>query len=1192
MTGLVGDLRAQVTLLENDLRARVDGPDEFMREEGVAERWKTEHADALNAERTAASWQAWRDERVTQAASAWVLLTVFARFCEDNRLVSPVWIAGASREDRQRALDARQAYFQTHPEHNDRHWLQQIIEHFASIGATAGLVDSYSPIHQVSPSGDAARRLLEFWWDQDSNGELLRRFGPAVNPELDTRFLGDLYQDLSEFAKKNYALLQTPEFVEEFILDHTLEPALRERPLDGFSVIDPACGSGHFLLGAFHRLLDRWSRQAPNLETRALVQHALDGVHGVDINPFAVAIARFRLIVAALRAAGARSLENAPDFQIQLAAGDSLIYGAPQQTLDENLILMAKDDFSYSTEDNALLKDIFRRRYDVVVGNPPYIPAKDKAARKLYRTLYRHCKGIYALTVPFMELFFNVARQGEHPGRIGKITSNSFMKREFGKSLVENFLPGRDLRTIIDSEGAWIPGHNSDGTPTVILFAVNSVPRTPSVRAVLSKGKREASSVGEVGEGPFWRSIVENIETPGFDNDWINVDDLERGTLQRHPWILSGGGAGELINKIDYSTPRQISSVVKRVGFMAMSHADEEFSRPSPVVGRNELESTAWIPLVTGDDIRDYHVASDRKVWFPYGTSELPALEILPRSARHLWPLRTHLGNRASFNGLTYSAAGKPWYAWHQVPADRGACTHSIAFSEVATHNHFILDRGGRVLNQSAPVVKLGSTASDTDLFSLLALLNSSTACFWLRQKCKPKGGAADQIWLRTYQFNASRVKQFPIPANAPAGRARRLDKLAQRLSDTEPQEVVKLHAPTRGELDILGIENGRIKAQLIAEQEELDWECYRIYGLIDEELTFGGELPELALGERAFEIVMARAMNEGEETTWFERHRSTPITEIPEHWPADYRDLVQRRLDVIASNKNIRQLEKPEYKRRWAIDPWEKRVEEALRGWLLDRLEDRALWFDNQGRPRPRSVARLADIVARDDEFRGVLELWAGRPDLPVAVCLQDLLGNSAVPYLAAYRYKDSGLEKRAAWEEIWRLQRKEDAGETLDAPIPVPPKYKPADFTRTEYWQHRGDFDIPKERFILYPDAGRETDPTPFLGWAGWDHAEQALALARIMNEREQDGWDDKQMIPLIAGLAELQPWVRQWHGEIDPTYGLSLAAIVDEELESRRQRAGVTVEDLVAWRPEKRARGRRSRRQAAAPALTREP
>ena len=69
-------------------------------------------------------------------------------------------------------------------------------------------------------------------------------------------------------------------------------------------MIDPTCGSGHFLLGAFERLLDRWHKQAPGLDERERVQAALDAVHGVDLNPFAVAIARFRLTVAALQACG------------------------------------------------------------------------------------------------------------------------------------------------------------------------------------------------------------------------------------------------------------------------------------------------------------------------------------------------------------------------------------------------------------------------------------------------------------------------------------------------------------------------------------------------------------------------------------------------------------------------------------------------------------------------------------------------------------------------------------------------------------------------------------------------------------------------------------------------------------------------------------------------------------------------
>ena len=70
----------------------------------------------------------------------------------------------------------------------------------------------------------------------------------------------------------------------------------------------------------------------------------------------------------------------------------------------------------------------------------------------------------------------------------------------------------------------------------------------------------------------------------------------------------------------------------------------------------------------------------------------------------------------------------------------------------------------------------------------------------------------------------------------------------------------------------------------MIALQEELDWEVYRLYGLIDEDLTADRRrAPGLQLGERAFEIVLARKAARGEaDTVWFERHRSTPVTEIP----------------------------------------------------------------------------------------------------------------------------------------------------------------------------------------------------------------------------------------------------------------------------------------------------------------------
>ena len=88
------------------------------------------------------------------------------------------------------------------------------------------------------------------------------------------------------------------------------------------------------------------------------------------------------------------------------------------------------------------------------------------------------------------------------------------------------------------------------------------------------------------------------------------------------------------------------------------------------------------------------------------------------------------------------------------------------------------------------------------------------------------------------------------------------------------------------------------------------------------------------------------------------------------------------------------------------------------------------------------------------------------------------------------------------------------------------MPPKYTSTDFRKPSYWHARGKLDVPEERFILYPDAGRETDPTPLLGWAGWDHAQPSLALSVIITEREKEGWAEDRPLALVAGLAELQP------------------------------------------------------------------
>ena len=96
-------------------------------------------------------------------------------------------------------------------------------------------------------------------------------------------------------------------------------------------------------------------------------------------------------------------------------------------------------------------------------------------------------------------------------GFTGQITANSFMKREFGKKLIEAFFPRVDLTHVIDTSGAYIPGH---GTPTVILlFAING-PIASTIRTVMGI-RGEPSTPDDPAHGPVWSAIVGQIDLPG-----------------------------------------------------------------------------------------------------------------------------------------------------------------------------------------------------------------------------------------------------------------------------------------------------------------------------------------------------------------------------------------------------------------------------------------------------------------------------------------------------------------------------------------------------------------------------------------------------------------------------------------------------------------------------------------------------
>ncbi len=1123
------------------------------------------HAD----EKVAEDFDVWTDILSRRAAVLWVLKSVYVRVLEDRGLLSPG-----------RLLDpeAQQLFERLAPHLGETAFLRWIYRDLAS--AHGGLPELFSPqpAEVALPSDELSRALIAFWRHRDADTGAAWSF---AEEHFEGELMGDLYQELDPVVKDRFALCQTPDFVRAFILDRTLTPAITSFGAEEVRLLDPACGSGHFLIDALKRLVAATAAKHSDWERRKVVAHALERVVGVDLNDYACALARARLIMTAAELAGVTSLAEAARFHPHVYWADGLeqverdeLKPSLQFSLFEKVEEKPRATLTRS-DVRAALKTVFATMFHAVVANPPYIVEGDEARRNYHREKlagktprYVSAHRQYSLGSPFTERCFQLAAKN---GYVGIITSNNFMKREFGKPLIEKVLPRYDLNLVVDTSHAYIPHH---ATPTILLFGANRPPTSAAVRAVLGK-RGETGTPEDPSRGLVWNSILQGVDHAGYEDEFVTVADVARSTLAKYPWTLQGGGVGPLKDYIEAHCDLRLRDVAPDIGRTTVCGEDAIYIM-SPDAARRLGVAELLKPLVIGEVVRDWAIQPSGFVVYPY--QELGGAPIAsdhPAVNRYFWKYRTLLRARSVF-GKSPEERGGAWYDHLEHYTHRLRIPLSVAFAAIASDNHFVLDRGGRLFKQSALAIKFPPGADEDEHLAALGVLNSSLACFWIKQVFYPKGSRTHDVDKdgtlpenNRYDLSSTGMSSFPLPRQWKNSEiiafARELDALAQSRQQLAPSNILKdgsniARAVTlREALRVAGERDDLLRRRMVFLQEELDWAVYRVYGLWN-----GPSLkavPEIEPEQRPF--------------CW-------SGSEGP-NLPVAVQDEYARRRAGIKGDPRLSLIETVVFKRLWrgmqgVFGRYDRTYADkaltAMTAWLSDRVE-----LAVSQRSRPTSAEHIAADIQHDQQVLAVAECLTGRQDFNLVALVRERLQVDSVPSHPAHIYSASGLAKHAAWEKTWEDQRRQDGGEHIGPA--EPPKFSQPDFQRADYYRLRGKVDISSERFVAFTEVPGRSGVETLYGWGGYSPVQRLKAILAIDEELEDAAVPVADRIGLLDSAWRILPDATREDGVAAARLKAELQALVGPGGPSRE-----LVDDWKKRFPPPTARATRTKLAAATP------
>lgn len=272
-----------------------------------------------------------------------------------------------------------------------------------------------------------------------------------VMGNLYEQYLGHILKKTPQSAKlkegkvhrKEQGIYYTPTYIVDYIVRNTLGEILKSKKVDAskIRVLDPACGSGSFLVKAFDVLNEHYAKDKKSYGQKTLAGKDItysakerilkNNIFGVDLDKQAAEIARLNLL---LRIAAQE--QKLPLLEQNIKVGNSLT---------DDPAVAGEKAFKWEEQFKEIMSE---GGFDIVVGNPPYVRIHefDEEIKKCF-SKYNSATGQYDIYVLFIEKALNLLRDG---GLLGFIVSNKFLVSDYGIGLRKVILSSAKIKKVID----------------------------------------------------------------------------------------------------------------------------------------------------------------------------------------------------------------------------------------------------------------------------------------------------------------------------------------------------------------------------------------------------------------------------------------------------------------------------------------------------------------------------------------------------------------------------------------------------------------------------------------------------------------------------------------------------------------------------------------------------------------------